>query len=396
MSNLAWVNNQELNEDEFYNRTEEIANITALLNLTAQNNAPSILLTGIRNVGKTVFLNKIKKDLEKDFLVVYMDFSRAECYQKNNMNPMGLLEYYYKEIIDECKKRKLVNFEYNIRKYFKTNDFHIENIISLRNIPIPLINSEKNFEKLKDFVFNLPNEILKEYNDAIKGVIILIDEIQVIKELGEYLESFLWIFRSYSQKHNNVAYVLSGSMSLQDELIPKISSQNGAFGGRMLNIHLDPFSRETTRNYLNKNAPDLIFTEAAFDRFYKCTSGVPAYINIFGTLLPKNIELNEKMVIENFDKNISSIIFHLINLWSRLSHKEQNIFISLLEKPLKRKEIAECLGVTSGSLSLSLKKLQNLDLISLKDNKYSIDEKLLARWLKIEYEKYEVYPYIID
>ena len=107
-----------------------------------------------------------------------------------------------------------------------------------------------------------------------------IDEIQVIKELGEYLESFLWIFRSYSQKHNNVAYVLSGSMSLQDELIPKISSQNGAFGGRMLNIQLDPFSRETTRNYLNKNAPDLIFTEAAFDRFYKCTSGVPSYVNI--------------------------------------------------------------------------------------------------------------------
>ncbi|MBR0473111.1 MAG: hypothetical protein IJI98_10505 [Methanosphaera sp.] len=55
MSNLAWVNNQELNEDEFYNRTEEIANITALLNLTAQNNAPSILLTGIRNVGKQYF-----------------------------------------------------------------------------------------------------------------------------------------------------------------------------------------------------------------------------------------------------------------------------------------------------------------------------------------------------
>jgi predicted transcriptional regulator len=185
-------------------------------------------------------------------------------------------------------------------------------------------------------------------------------------------------------------------MSLQDELIPQISSQNGAFGGRMINIQLDPFTKETTKNYLNKNANDLILTEEAFERFYKCTSGIPAYINIFGTLLPKNVQLNEKMIIENFDKNITSIIFHLINLWNKLSKKEKDIFISLLDKPLKRKEIANNMGVTTGSLSNSLKKLQKLDLITIENNLYTIKEKLLARWLKKEYETYGVYPYIIN
>lgn len=396
MSNLAWVNNKELNDNEFYNRTEEITNIKALLNLTANGNAPSLLLTGIRNVGKTVFLNKIKKNLEKEYLVIYMDFSRAECYQKNNMNPTGLLEYYYKEIISECQQKNLVNFDYRLKKYFKTNDFHIKDFKTINKLPIPLISTEKNFENLKDFVFDLPNEIYNDYKTTIKGIIILIDEIQVIKELNEYLESFLWILRSYTQKHNNVAYVLSGSMSLQDELIPQISSQNGAFGGRMLNIQLDPFSKETTRNYLRENASDLILTDKAFERFYKCTSGIPAYINIFGTLLPKNKQLDEKMIVDNFDKNISSIIFHLINLWNKLSNKEKDIFISLLEKPLKRKQIADYLGVTTGSLSNSLKKLQNHGLISIENNLYTIKEKLLAHWLKKEYEKYGVYPYIIE
>jgi predicted AAA+ superfamily ATPase len=222
MSNLAWVNNKELNDSEFYNRTEEISNIKALLNLTANGNAPSLLVTGIRNVGKTVFLNKIKKDMENEYLIIYMDFSRAECYQKNNMNPTGLLEYYYKETINECKKKNLVNFDYRLKKYFKTNDFHIKDIKKIDILPLPIISSEKNFENLKDFIFNLPNEIYNDYKDTIKGIIIIIDEIQVIKELNEYLESFLWILRSYTQKHNHIAYVFSGSMSLQDELIPQI------------------------------------------------------------------------------------------------------------------------------------------------------------------------------
>lgn len=396
MSNLAWINKKELNNEQFYNRTDEIASTKALLNLTATGNAPTILLTGIRSVGKTVFLNKIKKELEKDYLIIYMDFSRSECYQNNNMNPTGLLEYYYKETIKSCSENKIKNTTYKIRKYFKTNDIQINDYTEIKQIPIPILKTEKNFEKLKDFVFNLPNEIYEENKETIKGIIIIIDEIQVIRQLNEYLESFLWILRSYTQEHKNISYILSGSMSLQDELIPQISSQKGAFGGRILNIQLDPFTKQTTKDYLNKNANDLIMTEEAFERFYKCTQGIPAYINIFGTLLPKNTKLNEKAIIKNFDENLPSIIIHLIQQWTKLSLKEKNIFISLLEKPLKRKEIADSIGVTTGSLSISLKKLINLGMIIINNNKYEIEEKLLARWLKNEYEKYEIYPYIID
>lgn len=141
----------------------------------------------------------------------------------------------------------------------------------------------------------------------------------MIKELNNHLESFLWLFRSYTQEHNNVTYVFSGSMSMQDELIPQIASNKGAFGGRMLTIQLNPFDKKTTKNYLNEKADDLIFTEESFDRFYKCTGGIPAYINIFGNLLPKNTVLTEEAVIENFDKNISTIINQLINIWNKLS-----------------------------------------------------------------------------
>ena len=67
MSNLPWGNNQNLTDDEFYNRDYELNNIKSLLETTSQGHAPDILLTGIRGVGKTVLLQKMKRTLEKDY-----------------------------------------------------------------------------------------------------------------------------------------------------------------------------------------------------------------------------------------------------------------------------------------------------------------------------------------
>ena len=75
------------------------------------------------------------------------------------------------------------------------------------------------------------------------------------------------------------------------------------------------------------------------------------------------------------------------------SPKEKDIIIVLLDKPLKRKEIAERLNVSNGSLSIYFKKLLELGLINNDNGLYSIREEMLKRWLKNEYEQYEYYPY---
>ena len=131
-----------------------------------------------------------------------------------------------------------------------------------------------------DFALNLPEKIYNENKNKIKGVLIFIDEFQIIKELNNYKESFLWKIRSYIQNQRNVAYLFSGSMSLQDKLISEIASQNGAFGGRMISINMNPFEKETARNYLSEKTPYILFTDDGFDRFCKCTLGVPSYVNI--------------------------------------------------------------------------------------------------------------------
>ena len=397
MSNLPWGTSKILTDEEFFNRTQEISNLTNLLNSTSENNAPDILVTGIRGVGKTVLLNKIKQFMDKNYLVVYMDFSVSQTYQKNKMSLKGVYDFFYQKIIEEAQLKGLDTLKNHIKKFFKTNNFKLKEVVIASafdiSIPIPIIGTERDLERYRDFVFKLPQEIYEHNKDKIDGIIILIDEFQVIKELDTYLESFLWNFRGYVTEQRNVAYVLSGSMGLQDNLISEIAGQNGAFGGRMLTININPFSKTTTQNYLKERAPELKFTQEGFERFYKCTSGIPYYINIFARQLPVNQELDENNVIDAFDNNISFIVSHLINEWNRLTTKEKDIIIALIDSPLKRIELARKLNVKSGSLSDKLNKLQNLDLIRFAGGEYEISEKLLKRWLEIEYSQKGIYPY---
>ena len=393
MTDLPWGNNQNLTDEEFYNRESELINLKNILHSTSQGHAPDLLLTGIRGVGKTVFLKKLKRELDNEYLVVYMDFSKSKCYQKNQMSISGLMEYFFKELILESKNKGLNTLDKKIEKYFKSNDFKIKEFLQIERIPVPVFSKETNEEKLMDFVLNLPEKIYNENKEKIKGVLIFIDEFQIIKELNNYKESFLWKIRSYIQNQRNIAYIFSGSMSLQDKLISEIASQNGAFGGRMITINMNPFEKETVRNYLSEKTPYILFTDDGFDRFYKCTSGVPSYVNIFASLLPINEELDENRIKICFDRKIQAISSHLINIWARLSFREQTIIIILLEKPLKRVDIANEIGISTGSLSNYLNNLQNQGLISLNNGLYEISEPVLKRWLELEFKEKGVYPY---
>ena len=162
MNTLPWGTNQNLTDDEFYNRRWELDNIKTFLDTTANGNAPKMLLTGIRGVGKTVFLKKIKRELNDDYLVLYLDFSQSECYQKNNLSINGLMEYFFKQLLIEAKNKNLNTFDKKIEKYFKSNNFKIRDFIQLDKFAVPIFGSETDTEKLVNFVLDLPDKLYNE------------------------------------------------------------------------------------------------------------------------------------------------------------------------------------------------------------------------------------------
>ena len=392
MDQIASITDTNLTETQFYNRADEINMLSSLLGSTEFNSSPTILLTGIRGVGKTALIKKIKDKFDKEYLVVDIYLSRSNAYQQKKLTRGSVIKIIYDAIIKSSKEFGLRTLDKKIEKYFKTNNFKIDKIFSYEHIPVPIFESEENYARLADFVMELPQKIYEDNSDKLKGVFIFIDEIQLIKDLDN-VDKFLWYMRSFIQNQKNVAYLFCGSMSLKDSLINDLNGKNGAFGGRMLTIEIHPFSKQTTREYIESIPRNILLDDSGFERFYKCTRGIPYYINIFAKILPENIILTENNIIALFKDSIDYLAVHFIFMWSKLTFQEQKIIISLVGNPKKRIEIANNLEVTSGSLNRPLNRLLDFDLIEYANDKYQITDPIFAYWLQNSYEKNGIYPF---
>lgn len=389
MTSLPLGNDNDLDDTQFYNRVDEISFLSDNLELTKKGSTPTILLTGIRGVGKSALMKKLKKNLQNEYLVVYMDLSAIDKYKKNSLTRFDFMKLFYESIIKSCSESNIITIDTKILKYFKTRNFKLDKINKIPLLPL----TEEDYTKFTTFVMDLPQQIYENYKKQINGVLIFMDEFQILKQLDEDVKGFLWYIRSVIQSQNHIGYIFSGSMSVKDELIADIAGQKGAFGGRILNFEITTFSFDTTKNYLKEKADYLKFTDDGFKRFYKCTKGIPYYINSFTRLLPPNEELNEDKIISEFRKSLPYLLIHLTNEWYKLNNQEKRIITSLIEKPLKRIEIANKLEVTSGAIGASLKTLQNKSLIESDNKKYEIYDSIFKEWLKKEYEEKGDYPY---
>ena len=393
MASLPLGNDNDLDDSQFYNRVDEISFISDNLELAKKGSTPTILLTGIRGVGKTALMKKLKKDFQNEYLVVYMDLSAMDKFKKDKLDRFCFMRLFYESIINACDESNIITIDTKILKYFKTRNFIMDKIESVDKIPIPILKTEEDYTKFTSFVMDLPQQIYDDCEEHISGILIFMDEFQILKQLDEDVNGFLWYIRSVIQSQKNIGYIFSGSMSVKDELISDIAGQKGAFGGRILNYEIKTFSYETTKDYLTEKADYLGFTDDGFNRFYKCTNGIPYYINSFARLLPPNEELNEEKIISEFKKSLPYLLIHLTNEWYKLTKQEQRIIVALVEKPLRRIDIANKLGVKSGAIGASLKTLQNKILIELNNEKYQIYDSIFKAWLKKEYEEKGDYPY---
>ena len=126
MDDIASITDTNLTETQFYNRVNEINMLSNLLSSTEFNSSPTILLTGIRGVGKTALIKKIQKKFDNEYLVIDIDLSRSNAYQQKNLTRASLIKIIYDSIINSCKEFGLRTVDKQIEKFFKTNNFKIE------------------------------------------------------------------------------------------------------------------------------------------------------------------------------------------------------------------------------------------------------------------------------
>ena len=377
MSIIPLGNDINLDDSQFYSRSKDISFLSHYLENTKNGSTPAVLLTGVRGIGKTALLKKIKRTVGDKYLIVYIDLASANRYNEGKFSRFTFMKIVHDSIFEACENIGFMTFD------FKTKAFNHDKFLEFNDFPDSSI--DESYPEYAKFVMDLPKTIYDEYSHVIDGVWLFFDEFQLIKDLDDDVNSFLWYIRSLVQSQDHIAYLFSGCMSLKDALISDIAGKQGAFGGRILTFELSPFSFETTKSYLNEKVDYLNFTEDGLNQFYECTGGIPFYINSFARLLPPNIVLDGDEVISQFDASLSYLVIHLSNMWFKLTNQEQKIASALVEGPLRRTDIASKLNVSSGAIGNSLNSLLNKVLIESDGNLYSIVDNIFRIWIKKEF-----------
>ena len=378
----------------FYNRTEDIKKIEYYLNSLEMGISQSLLIRGVRVVGKTFLLQKLKQDSKKNFLVSYIDISRIVGFDDTQLTAQSvlleLLDEMNNTIYDKINDGKKITFLLKkLINKLKIKDFSFSKGTHIAEIPIPA--TEDNYKKISKFVMEYPQNVVEDI-DGIDGFIIIIDEFQMLKKL-ENPESFFWLLRSYSQFQSNVSYVMSGSISQTSDAIEMLNGATGAFGGRMIQINIDPFTKKETKSYFNDRFPEITFTDDGFNRFYEYTKGIPMYINSFYNALSSHETYDEELIDYIFLNNMDQILVMWIRIWGTLNKYEKRIICTMLNKEnISWSELERKLDMSPATLTKYIKTLQDKGIIKYYGGNYNFEDLMLKTWLTHEKERTGVYP----
>ena len=379
----------------FYNREKELIILKSFLNTLNQNVANQIIVTGYRGVGKSYLLKKLIQELPDNILTSYLDISQVYGIQKGSLTEEQIMHALFEAMNNAAKKEsntllKIYNEGKDILTKIKQNDYDFKGAGNILGIAVPDIND--NYERLSKFVMEYPQKVVDASEGEIKGFVIIIDEFQFIGELKSP-EAFFWMFRSFTQEQDNVSYIFTGSTSSTSDIVDKINGINGAFGNRMLQFNVEPFTQDETESYLKEKVSEIKFTRDGLDRFYKCTRGYPAYINSFCNTLSTGVSYDSDKIIEEFYLKLEQVAVKWIFTWSTLSRQEKCIITTIIDKgPLKWSDLLGEVDFSEGTLNKNIIKLKNKGILSHSSKQYNIEDHMLSAWLKYRKEDDGFYP----
>lgn len=323
----------------------------------------SMLLTGLRGVGKTVLLNEIKRMADSDG---YRTIS-IEAHEGKALGP--LIAPYLRSLL------------YDLNRIAGTGDKVKRGLAVLRSfvgalkvtigdISIGLdIEPEKGSADSGDLEIDLPNlfvAIGEAAEDRNSAVAIFIDEIQYFrqKELGAL------IMAMHKIQQRQLPVVLLGAGL---PILPGMAGESKSYAERLFNFpNIGALSKADTAKALQEPAQQagVAFENSALDEVFRLTKGYPYFLQEWGyvawnlaTTSPITLQVvrdAKKAVIPRLDENFFRVRF------DRLTPSEKNFLRAIAELgpgAHRTGDIAEILKVKVTSLGPVRAKLINKGMI---------------------------------
>lgn len=323
----------------------------------------SMLLTGLRGVGKTVLLNEIRRiaDTNKYHTV------SIEAHENKALGP--LIVPHLRTLLYELDR--LAGAGDKVKRGLAVLRSFIGGLkITMGEVSIGLdTEPEKGSADSGDLEIDLPNlfiAIAEAAEDRKSAVAIFIDEIQYLdkKELGAL------IMAMHKTQQLQLPLVLLGAGL---PTLPGLAGDSKSYAERLFSFpNIGALSREDTAKALREPAQEagIVFEDAALDEIYNLTNGYPYFLQEWGYVAWNLAESSpitlqtiidaKNTVIPRLDENFFRVRFE------RLSPSEKNFLRAIAELGPgvhRTGDIADILKVKVNSLGPVRAKLINKGMI---------------------------------
>jgi len=311
----------------------------------------SILLTGLRGVGKTVLLNEMNTLSENAGLLTF----QIEAHEGKKLGP--LLTNSVRSLL--LKLDRIEGAKEKIRRGFSVLKSFITSVkITYEDISFGLdIEPERGTADSGDLEIDLP-EVFIALGEAAKAknsaIVILIDELQYFDE--KELSALIMGMHQMQQKQLPLVLIGAGL-----PILPRLAGESKSYAERLFHFpKIGPLSDEDARRALREPiiSEGAKINDKALDQIVALTQGYPYFIQEWGyqvwnnaptnSITEKVIEPSTKQTLRRLDENFFRVRF------DRLTPSEKKFLRAMAELgagPYRISDIADVLGIKVGSLS---------------------------------------------
>ncbi|MFP3163771.1 MAG: ATP-binding protein [Acidianus hospitalis] len=291
-----------------FDRDEEISTLIKLM-----RGGQPVSLVGPRRIGKTsILLASLKKSNLPYVLISAEDFLKGG----KGFNFTEFLSAYVSKVILSLHPFSGYAFklEEKVKSYLKVLRDLLGAVKISLNIPevsglieVVLDKGEKGKDLSEEFsrALELPELLAEKFNIRI---VIAIDEFQYLNFAKQAVPEIFHVMRSKWQFQKRVSYVISGSaVGMLKEIM---SSKNQPFYQYFYSIRVNPFNRETSKEFLRKGfeTDGVKVSEEDIEKIVEYVDGFPAWLNLVGIKVELEGEVEKALSSLPFDDNVISAI----------------------------------------------------------------------------------------
>ncbi len=375
--------------DGFFNRTNELQRLGAIVSKLETTRAPWIALIGPRKVGKTSLVLELAHRSTGLVKFVVLDVAETE--------PAGpeVVRHLAAEALDQalagdagCSLRALLSSPADFRAALPRSKHYLNLRPDIRSIIDSLVAPKLNHTLLRGLL-QLPEELARELG---LRFLVAIDEFQLLADVaigGHKKGVLLPLLRSVWQRHERVAYIISGSAKTM--LKGLVTSEASPFFMHFDILEIGPFTRDDAAELLVRCSPrQRSIPQSLAARAVDVLGGHPFYVQLFGeSLTLRDPPYDERALKETlqgllFNKTGRLSLFFLSE-YERVVGRSTTLAAALravANGPARTVDIQATMRATSsGSVVHYLERLGDT-VERLDDDRYTVADPAFAAWLR--------------